>query len=156
MHESSTALIVATWGASLVLASAILLAAWLARASRKPKVRQTSSSATDPPSLRGARSHELTVALDDAIALNGYNVHAENDPIVRLGTAVKFVPLNYHGSAHEIMQSFREGRVVSVDLGKMDKHEAARLVDFCSGLAAVDSGWIFQVTARVIVLTPLT
>jgi FtsZ-interacting cell division protein YlmF len=52
------------------------------------------------------------------------------------------------------MQNFREGRVVSIDLGKLDGREAVRLVDFCSGITAMDAGWIFRVTDKVIVLTP--
>lgn len=156
MYESNGALTVAAWGPSLVLLFAVLLAAWLTREAWRRSVPRKASRRVNYAVLSPGDSDELNIALKSAAALNSYSVHAQNNPSVHLGAAVRFTPLDYQSSVYEVMQSFREGHVVSIDLGRMDNHQAARLVDFCSGLTAVDSGWIFQVTDSVIVLTPLT
>lgn len=106
-----------------------------------------------PPSKRG--SEELRIALENAVSLNSYSVHSRSNPSVHLEAALRFVPRDYQGSAPEIAQCFREGRVLSIDLGSMESDQAARLVDFCSGMTSVCSGWIFQVAESVIVLTPV-
>src|SRR5262245_60930110 len=152
--SEGNALIAAAWGPSLVLLFAVLLAAWLTRDAWKRKAPRRPPRRVNYAVLSSGDSDELNIALKSATALNAYSVHAQNDPSVHLAAVVRFAPLNYEGSVHEVMQSFREGHVVSIDLGKMDNHQAARLVDFCSGLTAVDSGWIFRVTESVIVLTP--
>lgn len=156
MYGDNAALIVATWGPSLVLLFTVLLVALLARNLWRRTVPIRPSRRGGYVVLSSGRPDELDIALKGAADLNSYNIHAQNNPSVHLGAAVRFTPLDYQSSVPEIMQSFREGRVVSIDLGSMDRHQAARLVDFCSGLTAVDSGWIFQVTDKVIVLTPLT
>jgi hypothetical protein len=97
---------------------------------------------------------ELDIALADSTELNSFDAHARSIPGVRLETAARFEPSEYQVAAYEISQRFREGRVISIDLGKMDIHQAARLVDFCSGMAAMCSGWIFRVTNNAIVLNP--
>lgn len=156
MYEANATLIAATWGPSLVLLFAVLLAAWLTRGAWKRKFPRRPPRRVNYAVPSSGDSDELNIALKSAMALNAYSVHAQNDPSVHLAAVVRFAPSDYHNSVHEIMKNFREGRVVSIDLGKMDNHQAARLVDFCSGLTAVDSGWIFQVTDCVIVLTPMS
>ncbi|MEV7968722.1 cell division protein SepF [Sphaerisporangium sp. NPDC088356] len=64
------------------------------------------------------------------------------------------MPTDYQVATREIAQGFREQRVISIDLGEMDRRQAVRLVDFCSGMTAVCSGWIFRLTDNVIVLAP--
>jgi FtsZ-interacting cell division protein YlmF len=135
---------------------AVLLTVWLAREVWRRKDPKRPPRRVSYAILSSRDFDELNIALESATALNAYNVHAQNDPSVHLRAVVRFTPLDYEGSVHEVMQSFRQGRVVSIDLGKMDNHQAARLVDFCSGLTAADSGWIFHVADRVIVLTPST
>jgi hypothetical protein len=156
MYESSGAAATATWGPSLILLLAVLLATWLIlRISTRGFTGDKSIGANFVgPTSRN--SGELGIALEAASSLNKYNVHAGNNPSVHLGTALRFVPLDYQNSVREILQGFREGRVLTIDLSKMDKHQAARLVDFCSGMAAAGSGWIYCVTESVIVLTPYT
>jgi cell division protein SepF len=154
MYGNSAPLAVAIWGLSLALLLTASIAAWLVlRASKRDRIsdRFVGTNVGTPTNGLG----ELGVALEDAAKLNSYNVNSMSDPSVHLGSAVTFTPLRYQNSASEIMQSFRDGRVVSIDLGRMDPREAGRLVYFCSGMAALNSGWIFRVTDKVIVLTPL-
>jgi hypothetical protein len=156
MYGNSAALAVAVWGPSLIILLTVLIAVWLVlRASKRGLIGGSVSTANFiAPTSR--RFDELSIALESATKLNAYNVHAASDPSVHLGSARRFTPLDFQNSVGEIMEHFREGRVVSIDLGKMDGREAARLVDFCSGMTVMDSGWIFRVTDSVIVLTPLT
>jgi FtsZ-interacting cell division protein YlmF len=156
MYENNLAGTVAAWGPSLVLLFATLLAARLVYNAQKRKIVREKYRIIGHTSPTPERFNELGSALESATTLNAYSIHTQNDPSVHLGAAVRFTPLDYQGSVYEIMQRFREGRVVSIDLGKMDSHQAARLVDFCSGMTAMGSGWIFRVTDSVIVLTPLT
>lgn len=143
------------WGPALVFLLAVLLLVWLVQAAWKHGFingwpRQAS------PMASGSRNHEeLSVSLKSAAELNAYSVHVGNNPSVHLEQAVRFTPHDFQTSVSKIMQCFQEGRVVSIDLGQMDSHQAARLVDFCSGMTAMSSGWIFRVTDNVIVLTPL-
>ena len=97
---------------------------------------------------------ELVPALEDADNLNSFDAHAKKDPGVHLGALVRFEPSEYRTAAYELARCYRQGKVISIDLGNLDSHQAARLVDFCSGMAAVSSGWIFRVTNHVIVLNP--
>jgi FtsZ-interacting cell division protein YlmF len=154
MYGNSAPLTVAIWGLSLALLLAVSVAAWLVlRPSKHGRIRQSPNRSNFGAPAYGLG--ELGVALEDAAELNRYSVSSMSDPGVHLASAIRFTPLKYQNSASEIMQKFRDGRVVSIDLGRMDAHEAGRLVDFCSGMAAVNSGWIFRVTDKVIVLTPL-
>lgn len=141
------------WGPSLILLGAVLAFAFVAQKTRR-----------DPPAGGRASignysvfpdgSAALDSALDHAMSLNAFNLRAKNDPAVRLQAALRFVPTDYQVATREIVQSFRERRVISVDLGKMEYRQAVRLVDFCSGMTAMCSGWIFRLTDNVIVLAP--
>jgi hypothetical protein len=154
MYGNSAPLAVAIWGLSLALFLTASVAAWLVlRASKHGRIGGRMSPANLVSPVYG-RLDELGISLEDASKLNGYNVNSKSDPIVHLGSAVRFTPLDYKHSASQIVQHFREGRVVSIDLAEMDVREASRLVDFCSGMTAINSGWIFRVTDKVIVLTP--
>jgi FtsZ-interacting cell division protein YlmF len=154
MYESNAALTVEAWGPSLILLFAVLLAAWLAFVASRGKISGFRDSQSSYMPHMAGRSDELSVALESAVTLNSYDTSSPTDPSVHLGAVVRFRPKDYQGSMGEIMLRFREGRVVSVDLARMDTHQAARLVDFCSGMTAAGSGWIYQVADRVIVLTP--
>jgi FtsZ-interacting cell division protein YlmF len=156
MYDNDLGFALATAGPSLVLLIAVLIAVWLTQrawTSKRYGARSNIVSRTAPIS---GYSNELSIALESAATLNAYNVHAQNNPSVHLEAALRLTPLEYQDAAYEIMQRFREGRVVSIDLTEMDHRQAARLVDFCSGMTAVTSGWLFRVTNSVIVLTPLT
>jgi FtsZ-interacting cell division protein YlmF len=155
MYGASTTLIAATWGPSLILVFGILLTVWLTREAWTRKAPERISRGTYH-AIHSAGNSELSVALKSATALNAYSVGGQNNPSVYLGATVRFIPLDYENSVRDVVKSFREGHVVTIDLGKMDSHQAARLVDFCSGLSAIGSGWIFHVTDTVIVLTPST
>jgi FtsZ-interacting cell division protein YlmF len=99
-------------------------------------------------------SDELKAALDNAVALNAFNVQAGHDPRVRLQAVVRFAPTDYEPAVGEIARYFRAREVISIDLTNLYSRHAVRLVDFCSGMAVMCSGWIFRVTDNVIVLTP--
>jgi FtsZ-interacting cell division protein YlmF len=156
MNENNWAFVVAAWLPSLVLLLAVLLAARFfqkARLSENPGKR---SSLTRHTVSATGDSNELVIALENAATLNAYDVNASTDPRVHLGAALRFTPLEYRVAAQEIMQHFKDGNVISIDLNNMSRREAARLIDFCSGMTAVSSGWLFRVTDSVIVLTPQT
>lgn len=95
-------------------------------------------------------------ALEDAVGLNPYDVYVDADPAVHLGSAVRVAPRDFHGELREISDSFRAGRVLAIDLRAAEPADACRLVDFCSGMAAVHRGWIFRVTDDLLVVAPLS
>jgi FtsZ-interacting cell division protein YlmF len=92
--------------------------------------------------------------LSSALALNSYEVGRKELRGVRLQESQRCAPLDYEPAVREISRWHREGRVVSVDLGKVEIRCAIRIVEFCSGLSAAKSGWIFRLSDDVIVLTP--
>jgi cell division inhibitor SepF len=100
----------------------------------------------DPESLR--------IALRFAEVINAYDASAFGDPRVHLGKIVRLAPAKYQDGVLEIQEHFRKGRVVSVDLGAMSNRDAARVVDFCSGLLCGRGGWLFRATGTVVILTP--
>jgi hypothetical protein len=152
--DNAVSALVQAWGPSLVLLAAVSIAALIAQKNWKLRVFEGHAERVGYPALASNSSSDLSIALDDAASLNGFDVTAGNDPNVRLEAALRFTPSDYQVAAHEISQRFREGRVISIDLGKMDRHHAARLVDFCSGMTVICSGWIFRLTDSVVVLTP--
>jgi hypothetical protein len=126
-------------------------------------LRRTLRMLNRPVESLGARlplsyglSHKsmLNDALDDAVALNAFSVHARSDPSVRLHEAVRFEPKTFDSAVRDVLQVLRAGRVVSVDVALMEESQAVRLVDFCSGMTAMSSGWMFRVTNNVVILTP--
>ncbi|WP_285582160.1 cell division protein SepF [Actinoallomurus iriomotensis] len=140
-------------GPTLALLFAVLVVAFILQRGWKP--RDDRQHATFDYAARTPQGRsELTIALEDASALNAYDAHTRRDPDVRLASLVRFEPSEYQAAAYEVARHFREGNVISIDLGAMDNHQAARLVDFCSGITVMSSGWIFRVTDKVIVLNP--
>lgn len=148
-----TALIGATAG--LVLTAVLVGSYFGSIAKRRREQRLSRSEPLRAPRHRHA-ADELRLALDDAATLNSFNVHSSTNPSVHLEEAFRIAPSTYNQGVTRILPRFHEGRIVSVDLGDMEEHNAARLVDFCSGMTAMSSGWIFRVTDTVIVLTPCT
>jgi cell division inhibitor SepF len=102
------------------------------------------------------RRDELAIALKAAERINAYSIATGGNPSVHLSEIIRISPGSYQAAVREIPAYFLDGRVISVDMNSMDSHEAARLVDFCSGMVAGGSGWIFRATDRVLVLTPTT
>lgn len=142
-----------TWGPSLTLLTAVLALAMIVKKvsrglSGDPHATTLFHSVSTDP------SKELDIALEQATSLNAFHLHAKNDPAVRLQSALRFTPTDYKVATREIAQGFRSQRVISIDLGRMDHRQAVRLVDFCSGMTAMCSGWIFRLTDHVIVLAP--
>jgi len=120
-------------------------------------LRIASVNGRTKPSPIFAREHSrdaLTIALDAAQIVNAYDVGSLCDPRIHLGGIVRLAPSKYQDAALEIPRHLMDGHLVSVDLSLMSVNQAARLVDFCSGLLAGTSGWLFRATDRVIVLTP--
>jgi FtsZ-interacting cell division protein YlmF len=152
--DNTVAAFVQAWGPTLVLLFAVLLAILAFQRALKVRVLEQHNERTGYQIAASDSSNELNIALNDATTLNGFDITARNDPSVRLQVALRLTPSNYQTAAQDISQHFKSGRVVSIDLRKMDHHQAARLVDFCSGMTVNSSGWIFHVTDGVIVLTP--
>jgi FtsZ-interacting cell division protein YlmF len=100
------------------------------------------------------RVDALLTALQSAESINAFEVGSFTDPRIRLEPIVRLAPTKYQDGVLEIHQSFKEGRVVSVDLSRMNASQAARLVDSCSGILLGASGWLFRATGTVIVLIP--
>jgi|SRR2546429_3267341 len=140
-------------GPSVVLLIAALFTARLVRGRTTPR-DSTVQSRLSRSHHRAGDAAELEAAIASAIALNSYEVSAPNDPMVRLQAVVRFAPMDYESIVGEIAGCFRVKNVMSIDMVNMRAAQAARLVDFCSGMAAMYSGWIFRVTDTVIVVTP--
>ncbi|MGW3468760.1 cell division protein SepF [Saccharopolyspora sp. NPDC000995] len=132
--EEAVFFIVQALGPSLILLVATTLALLLIR-----KVFLAASSKSQNPGsyypvpIVGA-SHDLGVALDEAVALNSFNGDSHDDPAVRLQQVVRFKPSEYQAATREVLNQFRNDRVVSIDLRSMNPRSAARLVDFSSGI----------------------
>jgi FtsZ-interacting cell division protein YlmF len=154
MNRDSWLLVAAAWAPSLVLLLAVIVAAWFYRKDNYARSGKRRLPANPYPNAITADSSALADALENATDLNRYHVAGSIDPVVHLGSAVRFAPVGYQDAAGEISRFFGEGNVVSIDLGRMSSRDAARLVDFCSGMTIASSGWIFRVTDVVIVVTP--
>jgi FtsZ-interacting cell division protein YlmF len=146
----STLTTLTEWGPTLVMLLAVLLAGLIGL--RVAGARTRTVYAPFFASERGKDA--LRIALNFAESINAYEVASFSDPHVHLGEIIRLAPIKYQDGALEIPRHFKDGHVVSVDLGLMSVNQAARLVDFCSGLLAGTSGWLFRATDRVIVLTP--
>ncbi|MFC6879827.1 MULTISPECIES: cell division protein SepF [Actinomadura] len=96
----------------------------------------------------------LADALDDVSWLNEFDPHSERIRGVQLDDLVRYRPATYRSAVSDIARAHREGKVLSVDLAPLETFQAARIVDFCSGLAKGSSGWIFRVTDTVILINP--
>lgn len=152
--ENAALALVAAWGPSLVLLFIVLFVARFVQSNLKAKrpVRPLGMRSGSPYS--GVVSGVLQAALDDAIGLNSFDVQSRNDPSVRLRELVRLEPRDYGSVVNDIVRNFRQRQVMSIDLAGMEESHAVRLVEFCSGMAAACSGWIFLVTDSVIVVTP--
>ena len=140
------------WGPTLVMLLAVLLAGLIGL-----RVARARTRTAYPPFFASERGTDaLRVALNFAESINAYNVASFSDPHIHLGDLIRLAPIKYQDGALEIPRYFKDGHVVSVDLSLMSINQAARLVDFCSGMLAGTSGWLFRATDRVIVLTPIS
>jgi FtsZ-interacting cell division protein YlmF len=138
------------WGPTLVILLAVFLSGLVALRISGARTRSVHYSFLS----RGQSITALRVALKCAESINAYDVATLNNPHIHLGKVVRLAPTGYQDGAIEISGHFKDGQVVSVDLSLMHTDQAARLVDFCSGMLAGTSGWLFRATERVIVLTP--
>jgi Cell division protein SepF len=138
------------WGPTLVMLLAVAIAGSVAWRIGRPRKRIVF------PDGAGVRpgGNLLVEALNFAELIYAYNPALRNDPAVHFGEVIRLAPAEYQDGAIEIPKHFKSGNVVSIDLGAMTNCQAARLVDFCGGLLAGTSGWLFRATDRVIVLTP--
>jgi hypothetical protein len=140
----------AEWASTLVLLLAVLLATLaVARATGVRRSDRYSSSFVPVP-MRDL----LQDALKSAESANAYKAGSAGDPSIHLKPMARIAPVRYGDGVLEIPHYFNDGYVVSVDLSRMAPDQAVRLVDFCSGLLAGASGWLFRAADRVIVLTP--
>ena len=142
----------ALWGPTLVLAIALLSAgAIFSRVAIKEYRSQGRSTVTTIVRASGA----LSAALREAEKVNGFRVGLSYNPAVHLRPVIRIHPNSYQDGVAEIPRHFSSGHVVSVDVSLMPAHQAARLIDFCSGYLLGTSGWLFRAAEKVIVLTPI-
>lgn len=139
------------WGPTLVIVIALLLFGVIALRITGSK---SSASPRSPYAPRGDLE-ALRIALGFAEVINAYDASSLSDPRVHLGKIVRLAPAKYQEGVLEIQQHFRQGNVVSVDLSMLSRRDAARVVDFCSGLLCGRPGWLFRATDTVIILTPV-
>lgn len=118
--------------------------------------RTNSSTVRRSPHAARRDTEALRIALGFAEVINAYDVSSLSDPRVHLGEIERLKPAKYQEGVLEIQRYFMQGNVVSVDLSRLSGGNAARLVDFCSGLLCGSPGWLFRATDTVIVLTPMT
>jgi FtsZ-interacting cell division protein YlmF len=142
---------IATWGPTLVMAFAVLLAGILGFAyaiwARRDRRRLYFPN-------QDRASSALSASLHEAELINSYNPAIQQDPSVHLRPIARIAPANYQESVREFTRYFTQGLVVSIDLSGLSDRQSARLVDFCSGYLTGTSGWLFRAAERVIVLTP--
>lgn len=150
-EDSFTVYFLALWAPSLVSLATLIVAIWMIRAGREARSGSTRAGFGTRPEGNADR---LQTALESAATLNSFSPNADHDPIARLRGSLRLSPLDYEAATSDISQHFRNGGIVSVNLGRMNQSEAARLVDFCSGMIAATAGWIFQLADDVIVLIP--
>jgi FtsZ-interacting cell division protein YlmF len=140
-----------SWGPTLVLVVALLAASLAGFRVSRPR-----SHSKYPNRITGENGFDLLrTALESAERINAYDVSLLSDPRIHLSEVVRLVPIKYQDGAIEIPRHYLSGAVVSVDLNYLTNANAARLVDYCSGLLIGTSGWLFRATDRVIVLTPV-
>jgi FtsZ-interacting cell division protein YlmF len=139
------------WGPALVTSIALLLLGVMILRVTVTKPAAERQHLT-PPSRDSAA---LRTALDFAEVINAYDVSSLSDPRVHRSQIVRLRPEKYQEGATEIPAHFLGGSTVSVDLSHLSGHNAARLVDFCSGLLCGRPGWIFRATDTVVILTPI-
>lgn len=120
-----------------------------ARSAVKP--RRSSSGAS---TLATSSRNQLEEALSEAAALNPYRVGSSAAVGVPLGDAGRYAPSEYATAVRDLSEWYKGNTVISIDLKHLERRDAIRLVDFCSGMAAAKSGWVFRVAEYVIVLTP--
>ena len=148
--DSSTVALLNTIGVALLLLIAALFIVLTVHHSSGIRWRRKPT----PTLVSVDGAGELNFALERAVALNAYKVNARNNPNIRLKSAVRLRPPDFQAATHAILHHFRGGRVISLDVGGMDASQAAQLVNFCSGMTAATDGWIFQLSAEVLVLSP--
>lgn len=134
---------------AVVLALALAFSAF--RASQKREEEGTSREIV--PTLFES-PEELERSLSSAEKMNSHSAIMGQEPEVRIGKILHYSPRDYQSAIGEVSMRFREGRVLSIDLKGMSPRQAARMVDFCSGMAVASRGWIYRVTDQVVILTP--
>lgn len=142
---------IATWGPTLVMACAVLLAGVLGL-TYAIRARRGRREFYFPN--RDRASAALSASLHEAELINSYSPTLQQDPSVHLRPIARIAPANYQEAILEITKYFTQGRVVSIDLAGLSDRQSARLVDFCSGYLTGASGWLFRAAEKVIVLTP--
>lgn len=145
--------LVQAWGPTLILLvlGIAFLAIFTRGSGRNSGAPRQGLARNDVPN---PEARDLRFSLESATRLNPFSANTENDPTVHLLGAVNFSPAEYETAANAIAETFARGRVVIIDLSSMRYGHAARLVDFCSGMAATRNGWIFCATNSVIIVTP--
>ncbi|WP_373307266.1 cell division protein SepF [Micromonospora lutea] len=98
-------------------------------------------------------SRDLERSLNLALGECRYRAGSSAAPQVRLDAAWRVRPKDFQGATRDIAEVIKSRRVVSIDLSLMQPYEAARLIDYCHGLAACSEAWIFRLAESVIVIS---
>ncbi|MGW4155175.1 cell division protein SepF [Micromonospora chersina] len=101
------------------------------------------------------RDHALDLqkSLDEAVNGNRFQTGRNGPQRFQLDGVIRVSPLEYRTATVDIAEALKQGRVVSIDFSAMQAYEAARLADFCNGLAVISGSWIFRMAENVIVIT---
>lgn len=153
-----------TSAATLILAGSLVSSAVLSLAAvvvlsfvvseRSLKASQMLTRRPDSVSGHSAGMGEsLETVLHQATALRRPG-GTSTRPGVRLQDVIRLRPTDLNQAFGELGSVYRDGNVISIDLIDLPAPHATRLVDFCSGMATMSSGWIYRVTESVIVLSP--
>ncbi|MFI5931095.1 cell division protein SepF [Actinoplanes sp. NPDC051494] len=118
--------------------------------SKGPPIRRVRRE-IERPFMGGAR---LDAAVNDAVAMNEFVVGTDLGLGRTVGRMHQVAPVQYRRAAEEISRFYGQGWAVSVDLGRVETGEAARIADFCSGLVTGSSGWVLRAAETVIILVP--
>ncbi|MFE7874564.1 cell division protein SepF [Micromonospora humida] len=133
-----------------LLAGALLIAtAWRSMDRKAPQMTATAS-----PLGSNLKRSDLEQALNQASTLNAYTPGQADASCVHWGDTLRYTPQDYERATQELPALYEQGRALSLDVSRMNPHQAIRLVDFCSGVSRMTNGWILRVADQVILLVP--
>ncbi|MFJ9365295.1 cell division protein SepF [Nocardia sp. NPDC101769] len=138
------------WAPLAILATLALL--WMSNTIRRR--RDQSIPVGSGEKYRRFGREGYLAALREALELNSYDPRIHSNPTVHLNAIARLAPISFRVSTRDLVHQYRLGRVISIDIGKMDEEQSARMIDFCSGIAAGSGGWLVQISEDVVVLTP--
>lgn len=140
----------------LVIVALVFILPVVARWGRTPTSEPVPAASPVWPASGSPGGSSLVSALEDAEGLSSFEATSPGDPLVHLQQAVQVSSSNYREAAQKILESYRAGRVVIVDLSTTKGTVSVRLIDFCSAMTLISRGSFFQISSTALVLTPRT